>query len=180
MIKNSLDRHIHKNSSAILIMEGDGELDQLMQYILRKGYKVIELSRDNWEQRGLGFPEDFPPQADQTAHIVHNNTFSSKVHMHVARNLENLHFKIDDLANALCISRTVLYKKMKSTMGISPIDFVRKKRIERAVQLLETGEYTVTEVSYKCGFGSPQYLARVFKETIGYTPGKYKQRKDLR
>lgn len=46
----------------------------------------------------------------------------------------------------MSMSRTVFYRKVKSLMGVSPVDFVKTMRIKRAVQLLEQDELTVSEV----------------------------------
>ena len=89
-------------------------------------------------------------------------------------NIQNSEFRIDDLAEAMSMSRTVFYRKVKSLMGVSPVDFVKTMRIKRAVQLLEQDELTVSEVGYMSGFTTPQYFSRVFKEAMGCTPKEYK------
>ena len=82
-------------------------------------------------------------------------------------------FRIDDLADAMDMSRPVFYRKVKSLLGMSPSDFVRSIRIKRAVQLLEQDCYTVSEVGYMSGFATPQYFCRVFKEAMDCTPKEY-------
>ena len=91
-------------------------------------------------------------------------------------NIQNSEFRIDDLAEAMSMSRTVFYRKVKSLMGVSPVDFVKTMRIKRAVQLLEQDELTVSEVGYMSGFTTPQYFSRVFKEAMGCTPILYLHR----
>ena len=72
------------------------------------------------------------------------------------------------------LSRTVFYRKIKSILGVSPKDFVRDMRVKRAVQLLNTGAYSISEIAYMSGFSSPQYFSRVFREVMNCTPSEYK------
>lgn len=47
-------------------------------------------------------------------------------------------------------------------------------RIKKAIQLLDSGEYSISEIAYMSGFSSPQYFSRVFKEVKNCTPSEYK------
>ena len=109
---------------------------------------------------------------EQVTHF--DNDFIRNILQSVEENIQNSEFKIDDLAEAMSMSRTVFYRKVKSLMGVSPVDFVKTMRIKRAVQLLEQDEFTVSEVGYMSGFTTPQYFSRVFKEAMGCTPKEYR------
>lgn len=58
--------------------------------------------------------------------------------------------------------------------GISPVKYVTNLRIEKAKELLITGQYTITEIAERCGFDSVYYFSRVFKNHMGVTPKNYK------
>ena len=72
------------------------------------------------------------------------------------------------------IGRSVFYKKVKSILWVSPIELVKDMRIKRAIQLLETGNYNISQIAYMSGFSSSQYFSRVFKELKNCTPSEYK------
>lgn len=116
--------------------------------------------------------EQLTPSTPQVTHF--DDDFIRNVLRSVEENIQNSAFKIDDLAEAMSMSRTVFYRKIKSLVGVSPVDFVKSMRIKRAIQLLEQDEYTVSEVGYMSGFTTPQYFSRVFKEAMGCTPKEYK------
>ena len=116
--------------------------------------------------------EQLTPSTPQVTHF--DNDFICNILQSVEENIQNSEFKIDDLAEAMSMSRTVFYRKVKSLMGVSPVDFVKTMRIKRAVQLLEQDEFTVSEVGYMSGFTTPQYFSRVFKEAMGCTPKEYR------
>jgi Signal transduction histidine kinase len=101
--------------------------------------------------------------------------FMRKVVQSTEENLDNADFKIDVLADSMNMSRAVFYRKFKSIIGISPIEFVIKKRIKRAEQLIQSEEYSISEIAYMSGFASPQYFNRVFKGIMGCTPKEFKK-----
>lgn len=119
--------------------------------------------------------EQMAPSVPQVTHF--DDDFIKNILQSVEENIQSSDFKIDDLAEAMGMSRTVFYRKVKSLMGVSPVDFVKTMRIKRAVQLLEQNEYTISEVGYMSGFATPQYFSKVFKEAMGCTPKEYKIKK---
>ena len=124
------------------------------------------------EEKDASFMEQLAPSTPQVTHF--DDDFICNILQSVEENIQNSEFRIDDLAEAMSMSRTVFYRKVKSLMGVSPVDFVKTMRIKRAVQLLEQDELTVSEVGYMSGFTTPQYFSRVFKEAMGCTPKEYK------
>ena len=118
---------------------------------------------------------DISPSTPQITHF--DETFINQIVQAVEEGLQNPDFKIEDLADSMNLSRTVFYRKIRSLLGVSPIDFVRDMRIKRAVQLLDSEAYTISEVAYMSGFSSPQYFNRVFKNIMNCTPTEYKTNK---
>ena len=115
------------------------------------------------------------PSTPQVTHF--DDDFIKNIVQSVEDNIQNPDFRIDDLADAMRMSRTVFYRKVKSLMGVSPVDFVKNMRLKRAIQLLEQETYNVSEVAYMSGFTTPQYFSRVFKEAMNCTPKEYMARK---
>jgi transcriptional regulator GlxA family with amidase domain len=66
-----------------------------------------------------------------------------------------------------------LYKKLLALTGKSPIEFIRTIRLQRAAQLLEKSQFTVSEVAFQVGFNNPKYFARYFKEQYQMLPSVY-------
>ena len=102
--------------------------------------------------------------------------FIQKVIQVVEYKLQDQDFKIEDLADTMKMGRTVFYRKVKSILGVTPIDLVKDMRVKRAIQLLDSGKYNISQVAYMSGFSSPQYFSRVFKELKNCTPSEYKTR----
>lgn len=103
-----------------------------------------------------------------------DDAFMRQTIQEIENNIQNSNFKIEDLADTQHISRTVFYRKIKSLTGISPIDLIQEIRIRKATEYLEKGELRISEIAYRCGFSSPQYFSRVFKEKTGHSPSEHK------
>ncbi len=107
----------------------------------------------------------------------HDESFIKQLMQIMEANIDNTSFSVNDFAVDMSMSRTVFYKKVKSMLGISPVDFIKDIRVKRAVQLIDSGIPSLTEVAYKCGFNDPNYFAKCFKKQIGITPSEYKRTK---
>lgn len=89
--------------------------------------------------------------------------------------IENNHseeFTIEELADTLCVSRTVFYNKVKGLTGLSPVEFVRQLKLKIAAHLLTQG-YNVSEAAIKVGFSDARYFSRQFKALFGHLPSKH-------
>lgn len=136
--------------------------------------RIISLlkQRDVLRAYYTGSKKQISPSMPQITHF--DEMFINQIVQAVEDGLQNSDFTIEDLAETMRMSRTVFYRKIKSLLGVSPIDFVKDMRVKRAVQLLDSNEYTVSEVAYMSGFSSPQYFNRVFKGIMNCTPTEYK------
>ncbi len=140
--------------------------------------KQRELLRDYYlTQKGINIQiqpnKEWEPSIPKITN--YDDEFITNVIQGIEDNIENPDFKIEALAANLNMSRSVFYRKIKAIIGLSPIDFVKKIRIKRAVQLLETQQFNVAEVAFRSGFTTPQYLSKVFKDMMGCSPTEYMQ-----
>jgi signal transduction histidine kinase/DNA-binding response OmpR family regulator/ligand-binding sensor domain-containing protein len=99
-----------------------------------------------------------------------NDRFMKRVREVALENIANSEFKKEEFASALNVSSSLLYKKIKSLTNLSPTDFIKTVRLEHALELLQTREYNVTEISEMCGFSSVGYFSTVFRKHFGKSP----------
>jgi len=90
-------------------------------------------------------------------------------------NLEDEHFGIAQLCRAMHLSRTQLHRKLKSLTGKSTSIVVREIRLEKAKELFDTTDLSISQVAYEVGFSKPSYFTQVFVETYGQTPRAYRK-----
>ncbi len=86
---------------------------------------------------------------------------------------ENL--KIEDMADAVNMSRTTFYERLKSLVGTSPSDFLRHLRMQRAQDLMALSTLNVSQVAYSVGFTDPKYFTRCFRKAVGMSPTEYRE-----
>lgn len=114
--------------------------------------------------------------APSRPHVVsQDDVFMQKIITFIENNIENPELTVKDIADHVAFSRSVFFNKIKSLTGLSPIEFLREIRIQRAAQWIETGEYSFSEISYMVGFSDPSYFSKSFKEKFGISPKKYKE-----
>jgi len=99
--------------------------------------------------------------------------FMEKLMTILKTNIEDTNFTIDTLSQKIGMSRSSLYHKIKDISGLAPADFIRIYRLEKAKELLEKHQYTISEVAYKTGFSDAKYFRAVFKKQYHTPPGTY-------
>lgn len=96
---------------------------------------------------------------------------------YIEQHIADEDLKMDQMADAIGISRSVLYGKIKKLMGVSPSDFLRQVRMQRAEQLIAKSRMSISEIAYAVGFADPKYFAKCFKRQTGKTPSEYRNEK---
>jgi len=120
-----------------------------------------------------------PPAVDLTPPMVHlpaeDEEFLDRARKVVEKYLQDPEFSVAKFSQELYMSRAALYKKIVALTGKSPLEFIRRIRLERARQLLAHSRMTVAEVAYSVGFNNPKYFTRYFKEAFHVLPSEYQQ-----
>jgi AraC-like DNA-binding protein len=107
-------------------------------------------------------------------HRPQEAAFIQKINTLIKVNIENENFGTDDLCKAMFLSRTQLFRKMKSLVNEAPANYIRNFRLKKAKELLETSDLTISEVAYKSGFQTINHFTKVFKEEYGIPPSVYR------
>lgn len=88
------------------------------------------------------------------------------------RKLDAPELTVDYLAKICNMSRSTLNRKLRALLDISPNDFIRQYRLQKASVLLKQGQ-DISAVAYRVGFSSPSYFTQCFREQFGITPSDY-------
>ena len=105
--------------------------------------------------------------------------FMDKFNRIIEENIDNSELDILYLCDKMAMSRTSLYRKVKGLLGISANEYIRKLRLRRAYQMLQSERYsenTIASIAYDCGFSSVSYFRSCFKEEFGCLPGEVQKR----
>lgn len=104
--------------------------------------------------------------------------FCRKLERLVNTRMRNPNLNIDVIAAQFGIGRTNFYRKVRELMGMSPNDYLRKCRMERAAELLRSTEQPVADICAQVGMPDAQYFSRVFKSYFGMPPSTYREQQD--
>lgn len=95
-----------------------------------------------------------------------------KIQAVMTEQLADENFSIDSLAEDLNMSRSNFYRKIKALSGMSPNDYVKTFRLNKAAELIRSG-IRISEVTEQVGFNSSSYFAKCFKAQFGVLPKEY-------
>ncbi|MDO5011116.1 MAG: AraC family transcriptional regulator, partial [Intestinibacter bartlettii] len=88
----------------------------------------------------------------------------------------NKQITLNDISKSVNLSERECLRCFKSTLGISPIQYILKYRVSIAVKMLSESKDSITVISDTVGFDSPSYFSKIFKRFIGTTPSQYRKK----
>jgi signal transduction histidine kinase/ligand-binding sensor domain-containing protein/DNA-binding response OmpR family regulator len=91
----------------------------------------------------------------------------------VEEHLADSEFTVDKFSKEIGMSRSNLYLKLKAITGESAMDFIKRIRFKKAVELMQNKRHTIAQITYMCGFNSPSYFSTAFKQYYGCMPSEY-------
>lgn len=104
--------------------------------------------------------------------LSYDNFFIEKVIAKLDMRISDGSLSIDQFAREMNVSKTSLYRKVKSTVGLSPCELIRSIRIKRSVQLLKY-QKNISDIAFSVGFNDPKYFSRCFKVEYGISPREF-------
>ena len=84
---------------------------------------------------------------------------------------------LKEIGEAVFIGERETLRCFARTIGISPIEYLKKYRVKVAANLLTTTDLPVTEICIQCGFNSPSYFSKSFQRVFNVTPREYRKNK---
>lgn len=104
--------------------------------------------------------------------------FITNVLTYINDNISDEKLNVENLAGELLLSRSKLYRKIKALTGGTANEFIRKIRLEKAKELLENSEHTISEICFKVGYSSPSYFTKCFKDQFNMLPTEIRVEKE--
>ncbi|MDE6218009.1 MAG: helix-turn-helix domain-containing protein, partial [Muribaculaceae bacterium] len=94
----------------------------------------------------------------------------------VEEEMGNPDLSVDDLASRIGLGRSQFYRKIKALTNYSPVELLRRFRLQKARSMLTKTSRSISEVAYAVGFSSPAYFTRCYREAYGETPRELRER----
>lgn len=99
--------------------------------------------------------------------------FMQKLVGFMEENYSNPNLRVNDLAEFMNMSRSVFNRKVNGIIGISPIEYIKNYRLNKAKILIQSG-MSFSEVAFAIGFSDPGYFGKAFKKAFNQTLTEYK------
>ncbi len=138
---------------SILNMESTAELERYCKRIFNK----------------MKSKESMPNQFNKDAMI---NRIKGYIQEHIFEDI-----LLEDVGNAVFLSNTHLRRIFRTQIGEPFSQYVTRKKMEKAAELLHDPQYKVYQVGEMLGYKTARYFSKVFYNVMGYNPGQY--RKDV-
>lgn len=99
--------------------------------------------------------------------------------LHIAREYLEANFlrqvSLAEIAAAAGVHRVHLSREFRRYFSTTVGEFLRRKRIQHACQLVSTTEASLAEIAMTCGFSDQSHFSATFRRQIGLTPARYRQ-----
>ena len=114
-----------------------------------------------------------PEPANETFSLADEN-FLKKLNKVIYDNIDNPSLDINMICGEMAMSRTSLYTKLKVLTEMGGNEYINKLKMEKAITLMSSGQYSVNEIAAMVGFNTPRYFSTAFKQYTGLTPTQFK------
>ena len=177
-----LSKNFQENLGAMLIQEN--------AIVLRraKGFKkyFVELKKElNAQQIGYEivvkniienlFIELYRYLSISTESLENDDNFIESLTKLITGDL-NYKWMVENLAGKFGMGKTKFTNEVKKLTGYPPNSFIIKLKIDRAIEMLQSNDKSLSEIAYACGFSSLQHFTSTFSNRIGVGPAKYRRK----
>ncbi len=141
--------------------------------LLMRVEKLIELRKLLREKFSNALLDDTVEKVDTTAA---DQKFMSQLHQILQANMSDTALGSAFVAEKMFMSQRQLNRKVKALTNIDTATYIREFRILFAKQMLKNTDSSITDIYMQCGFDSPSYFSKVFKQSTGMTPTEYRKK----
>lgn len=144
-------------------------------------------SRKNYLSEVMGFYDmdslkNWYMEKMRNAVVNFGNGGKDRTHHLIKRAIEYIEENFDrdislnEISEKLNISSYYFSKLFKDETQEGFVEYITKRRVDRAKEMLKDPEKSIKEIGSECGYGDPNYFSRIFKKATGMTPTEYKER----
>ena len=83
---------------------------------------------------------------------------------------------LEEIGDAVNLNKYVLCHRYKEERGVSVMEQLRRIRLAKAKQYLTATNEPIAAIGARCGFDSPSYFTKIFREATGMSPGEFRRK----
>lgn len=164
--KNSIDDRIESYNAG-----ADGYLSKPFELKVLEA-RVASLVR-NRRHKSDQFKSNFDLNISSMEFASIDEKFLESAVAVIEEHLAEPDFDLDMFSGKLNMSKSSLYRKIKSLTQLSPVEFTKNIRLKHACQMLKNQQGNISDIAYSVGFADPKYFTSCFKAEFGMTPTEY-------
>ena len=103
------------------------------------------------------------------------NSFEKMINEIIDTNMSDTTFNSTILAANMCLSRAQLNRRINTEFNTDTSHYIRERRLEHACKMLKDTSATIMDIQIACGFDTPGYFSRVFKQHFEMSPSEYRK-----
>lgn len=96
--------------------------------------------------------------------------FMKKLNLLIIDNIVKEDLDMAFMTDKMAMSHSTFYRKVKALTGMTAVEYIRKIKLKHSMQLLQSGDYTVTEAAMMAGFNNQGHFRDSFKKEFGLNP----------
>ena len=135
------------------------ELEKICEALIKNREKIKSL----WLNSSVSMPTNYGDELTRKL-FVQLDTFLDE-------HIKDENLNVESMANSMFLAKRTFQRKIKAACGLTPTEYLKRKRLERAKQLLQKG-IAVNIVAGEVGFSSPSYFSSSYKEYFGRSPSE--------
>lgn len=105
-----------------------------------------------------------------------DTVFLSRLNAEIERHISDENFTVESLADTMSMSRSSMQRKVKNLSGVTPGDYLRNYRLQRACLLLTDPDARISNVAFSVGYASASYFTKVFMQNYNMSPSEFMHR----
>lgn len=151
---------------------------KMLDHIFRKMHEAIRADQVFGNYRASGFLYDF---LIEFYRLISDESSSGSPNSALMKAVDHINFHfaseitLDELCSVSGISKQYLCLLFKNTLGTRPMEYIAKRRIQAAKELLVSTDKSVEEISEEVGFCTASYFCKLFKRYEGMTPSAFRR-----
>ncbi|MGH1542667.1 MAG: AraC family transcriptional regulator [Arenicella sp.] len=107
--------------------------------------------------------------------LIPDNQYTCRINNALNYAQTNVNANLDSMADAACLSKFHFLRLFNAQIGVSPVSFLKRVRLERAACLLSYDhESSILDIGSRCGFSNSQHFARSFSDKFGRCPRDFR------
>lgn len=150
-----------------------------LERLFREMHEVINSDRFYGAYRASGILYSFLIELNRLINMQNSTHATVSLPLIRAVDYINAHYRekitLDDLSEAVGVSKQYICKLFREEMSVRPMEYINKKRIQAAIEMLRTTYKSIDEIAAELGFCSTSYFEKMFKRFERVPAGRFRR-----